>query len=211
MAADLIANSKINHTFVHDLESAYYVVFWLSIRLLSNSWTPQKRAMVMHELFNPLAFSDEGACSKQDWMATSSPTYTMTFEVVGNPVLTGLIRSLNQHFHARHEYLANQDKARAATTTTTVPSFGPLAPTPSMDEVRIKDFLRFLDNHEGVIGIFRDSLSLDWPKDEPAMKQDIAHTGREGLYSSSKRSKSSYLGKDIRKEGSSSQKHLRTE
>ena len=168
--------------------------------------------MVMHELFNPLAFLDEGACSKQDWMATSSPTYTMTFEVVGNPVLTGLIHSLNRHFHAQHEYLANQDKARAATMTTmTVLSFGRLAPTPSIDEVQMKDFLRFLDNHEGVISIFRDSLSLDWPKDEPAMKQDIAHTRREGLYSSFKRSKSSYLGKDIGKEGSSSQKRLHIE
>jgi hypothetical protein len=212
MAADLVANPRINHTFVHDLESAYYVVFWLSIRFLPNSWTPQKRAIVMHELFNPLAFSDEGASSKQVWMATSSPTHTMTFEVVGNPLLTGLIRSLNQHFHARHEYIVNQDKAAAAAAaTTTVPIFGPRVPTSSVDEAPIKDFLRFLDTHEGVIGIFTASLLHGWPEDEPAMKQYIAHTEREGLYSSSKSKRSkSYYGKDVGKEGSS-QKRLRTE
>jgi hypothetical protein len=98
MAADLIADPKMNHTFIYDLESAYYLVFWLSIKFLPNSWTPNDRVMVMHNLFNPVAFPDKGSSSKKDWMVSSSVIELLKFNIIGNLVLTGLIRSLNQHF-----------------------------------------------------------------------------------------------------------------
>jgi hypothetical protein len=99
MAADLIADPKMNHTFVHDLESAYYLVFWLSIRFLPNSWSPGDCVMAMHHLFNPVAFLDKGSSSKKDWMVSSSVKETSKFIITDNLVLTGLICSLNQHFH----------------------------------------------------------------------------------------------------------------
>ncbi|KAN0114005.1 hypothetical protein V8E52_007154, partial [Russula decolorans] len=37
MAADLIKDPTISQTFVHDLESAFYVMFWLSLKYLPNS------------------------------------------------------------------------------------------------------------------------------------------------------------------------------
>ncbi|KAH9954160.1 hypothetical protein BC827DRAFT_1158879 [Russula dissimulans] len=54
----------IHHTFVHDLESAFYIIFWLGIRLLSNSWSPNRQSLVMDDLFNNQAFSTEGSSSK---------------------------------------------------------------------------------------------------------------------------------------------------
>jgi hypothetical protein len=100
MAADLIMNPKINHTFVRDLESAYYLVFWLSIRFLPNPLSPETCTMVMDQLFNPIAFPDKGSSSKKDWMVSLSVTQILKFDIIGNSVLTGLIHSLNQHFHA---------------------------------------------------------------------------------------------------------------
>jgi hypothetical protein len=99
MAADLIADLKMNHTFVYDLESAYYLIFWLSIRFLPNSWSPDNHMMAMHRLFNPVAFLDKGSSGKKDWMVSSFVKETLKFIIIGNLVLTGLIRSLNQHFH----------------------------------------------------------------------------------------------------------------
>jgi hypothetical protein len=125
MAADLIADPKMNHTFVHDLESAYYLVFWLSIKFLPNSWTPHDHAMVRHNLFNPVAFPDKGSSSKKDWMVSSSVTELSKFDITGNLVLTELICSLNQHYQA---HILNQ--AQVAVAAAIVPRFGPLATTP---------------------------------------------------------------------------------
>jgi hypothetical protein len=47
MAADLIKDPTISQTFVHDLESAFYVMFWLSLKYLPNSYAPSKRGSVL--------------------------------------------------------------------------------------------------------------------------------------------------------------------
>jgi hypothetical protein len=203
MAADLIADPKMNHTFVHDLESAYYLVFWLSIRFLPNSWSPEDHVMVMHRLFNPVAFPDKGASSKKDWMVSSSVKETSKFIIIGNLVLIGLIRSLNKHFHA---HIVNQARvAEVEAEAAIVPSFGLLATTPSVNNAPTQEFLHYMDSHEGVINMFKDSLYLQWPKDEPATKQHIPDMD----WPLARKSKS-YVGRDIKKEGSS-QKRLHTD
>jgi hypothetical protein len=50
MAADLIKDPTISQTFVHDLESVFYVMFWLSLKYLPNSYAPSKRGSVCEEL-----------------------------------------------------------------------------------------------------------------------------------------------------------------
>jgi hypothetical protein len=200
MAADLIVDPKMNHTFVHDLKSAYYLIFWLSIKFLPNSWTPHDRAMVMHNLFNPVAFPDKGSSSKKDWMVLSSVIELSKFDITGNLVLTRLIHSLNQHFQA---HILNQ--ARVAEAVAIVSRFGLLATTPFVNNTPTQEFLRYMDSHEGVIKMFKDSLDLQWPEDEPATKQHISDMD----WLSARKSKS-YVGRDIEKEGSS-QKRLCTD
>jgi serine/threonine protein kinase len=46
MAADLISDPTISQTFVYDLESAFYVMFWLSLKYLPNSYDPSARGTV---------------------------------------------------------------------------------------------------------------------------------------------------------------------
>jgi hypothetical protein len=54
MAADLIKDPTISQTFVHDLESAFYVMFWLSLKYLPNSYAPSKCGSVLSTVFNPI-------------------------------------------------------------------------------------------------------------------------------------------------------------
>lgn len=197
MAADLVEDPKTTHTFVHDMESAFYVVFWLSIRFLPNSWNPQKRSLVMQELFDPPAFSTVGSSSKKNWMAQAD---TDQFEVVENTALTGLIFSLLPFFQARHVKIDDQPPGHL--------KFGPRRNTLSRDKLTIQEYLTDLVDHQQVITTFRKSLEVRWPEVEPAVKQDIAIPDRIARCLS-KRSKSSYHEKDIGK-GGSSQKRLRT-
>lgn len=100
MAADLIMNPETNHTSVHDLEPAFYVIFWLSIRLLANTWSEEVRLFTMEELFNPDAFENVVFPSKLNWMARAR-TNMSSFEVIGNPVLTNVLLALAELFETR--------------------------------------------------------------------------------------------------------------
>src|SRR6266567_6129344 len=110
MAANLVKDPIINHIFIHDLESAFYVIFWLSIRLLLNSWTSQKHALVMCNLFNPLAFSNVGTSTKKNWMA-KGVAETSDFHIIDNTALTGLILLLLLFFWARHVAIVDKPTA----------------------------------------------------------------------------------------------------
>lgn len=191
-------NPAIKHTFIHDLESAFYVVFWLSIKFLANSWSPERRSLVMNNLFNPVAFATVGASSKRNWMAQGRAE-TLDFKVIGNEFLTGLIISLVSFFQARHMQIIDQPPTHL--------NFGPREPDIPMGRDAIEVYLRSnLADHKVVIATFRSSLNpeMRWPEVEPATKQNIYYPSKEER-SSSKRSKS-YYGKDM----GSSQKRLRT-
>jgi hypothetical protein len=102
-------------------------------------------------------------------MVSSSVTELSKFDITGNLVLTGLIRSLNQHFQA---HILNQAWVAAAAAAIVL-RFGPLATTPSVNNAPTQEFLRYMISHEGVIKMFKDSLNHQWPEDEPATKQHI--------------------------------------
>ena len=202
MAADLVKDPTIKLTFVHDLESAFYVVFWLSIRFLPNSWSPDKRAQVMNEVFNPPTTSTVGPSSKKNWMGRA-PEVINDFKIDRNPALTSLISSLVPYFQSRHvaiksnnqpaDHLKNYGPSNLRLSTVASETIGKL--------------LDHLSNHQSVIETFGASLRDEWPQDEPAMKQEIGSFTGAGVGCSSKRS---YFRKDSGK-GSSLLKRSRTE
>ncbi|KAI9433375.1 hypothetical protein F5148DRAFT_113471 [Russula earlei] len=203
MAADLVKDPTINHTLVHDLESTFYVVFWISIRFLRNSWTPEERGVVMNDLFNPPAFSTVGSASKRNWMSKGD---TNDFKILDNRPLTGLIHSLLPFFKARYLGIGNQP--------TDDLNFGP--PRSELPELRVNEediqrYLRLLVDHQEVMSIFRKSLEIQWPKwpeVEHAEKQKISYLGRENRFSSKRSTSRSSLRQNGEKEGSS-EKRLR--
>ena len=205
MAADLVRDPTIEHTFVHDLESAFYVVLWLSIRFLPNSWSSKERGTVMSVLFNP----DVDTPAKSDWMVMVE-AHLADFKVFGNPVLTKLITSLAKLFRARHMERSGQSAPDPDDDGSGQSTPDPDDELPSyVDEEKLKLHLSLLDNHDAMISrIGRKLDTPKWPKVEPAIKQDIIYSRRAGR-SSSKKSKS-YLGRDTGKLGSS-QKRSRTE
>jgi hypothetical protein len=172
MAADLVENPRIEHTFVHDLESTFYVVFWLSIRLLPNSWSPLKRALVMQEVFNPVAFSDGGSSSKKNWMANAPDEDR--FSVDDNEPLSSLIDALLHLFFIRHFFPGNNDSSIVNARAILGAGYTQAD----------------LADHTKIISLFRESLEKTWPKGgDPATTQDIENLGHR---CSSKRSKLCY-------------------
>jgi serine/threonine protein kinase len=115
MAADLISDPIISQTFVHDLKSAFYVMFWLSLKYLPNSYDPSAHGTVLSTVFNPTPVDSllsrmrpikpishhnfgsrrrPGNNSKVQWMAYEDDVDFL--KVTGNNPLSGLLLLLKK-------------------------------------------------------------------------------------------------------------------
>ena len=114
MAANLIADPEISQTFVHDLKSVFYIMFWLSLRYLPNSYHPLTHGHILFNVYNldppdsplslgPSSFDSHckpGTDSKVTWMVTSDNVED--FKVTGNDPLSCLLLELKQVLSSQH-------------------------------------------------------------------------------------------------------------
>lgn len=193
MAADLIADPKISQTFVHDLESAFYVMFWLSLKYLPNSYSPSKRGSVLSSVFNPIpvdsplsrmdsptnlgSLHDRGNDSKVNWMANSEDVES--FKVAGNDPLSGLLLSLKNMLGPRH-VSANTVNAVLAQLDDTLRE--------KFSRMRSVEYSQFRDKLDS-------ALKEQWPHDDSAQLQEINLPSnlQIGALSGSKRSRSIFF------------------
>lgn len=172
MAADLIADPKISQSFVHDLESAFYVMFWLSLKYLPNSYAPSKRGSVLSCVFNPIPVDSTsspsstfcGNDSKVNWMANSNDVDS--FKVTGNDPLSDLLPLLKNMLGVRHlnpKYIL-------------------------LDGSRNVEYSQVLD-------ALNTALQKQWPRDDSAQLQEITlpPNYQKGALTGSKRSRISYF------------------
>ena len=226
IAADLVMDPKINHTFVHDLESAFYVVLWLSIKFLPNSWSASTRRFVMSQLFNPDAFPTVGCSSKRNWMR-NAVSEIGNFNITGNEALQSLLVKLARLFQYRHMAIKSSDPPSPTRYNLSEPTSS-LAPSQGAIQAILEDIQNktaatqaatqvFQEvawvGHNEVIRLFKNSLKpgASWPDKEPTTKQEIGRARGEmaARSSNNKRSSQSVRRKDVGKQGTS-QKRLRT-
>lgn len=191
MAADLVEDPTIDHTFVHDLESAFYVVFWLSIRLLPNSLDPGERAHIIREVFNSPPISGKASDRKRSWVA-AGPNRQNQFKVHQNRPLTGLIDSLHRVFQVRY---SNESRQGPSDILNFAPSGCSLL---TVDKTIMQEHLDCLGNHKGIISLFEKSLTCEipWPEEDPATKQDISFPSELSVSASRSKRSTPCHGKD---------------
>jgi serine/threonine protein kinase len=190
MAADLIANPKISQTFVHDLESAFYVMFWLSLKYLPNSYGPSKRGSVLSSVFNPIPVDSPSSPSstiggddtKLNWMANSD--VVDSFKVTGNDPLSDLLSSLKNILGARHISTTMIDAIDAI-----------LEEVGSSKEVTNRLREKRKVEYSQVLDTLNDALQKQWPHDDSAQLQEIILPSnyQKGALTGSKRSRSNYF------------------
>ena len=60
MVADLVQHSNIAHTFIHDLESAFWVIIWVAFSYMSNLWSAADRSSFLNETMSPWVYLTSG-------------------------------------------------------------------------------------------------------------------------------------------------------
>ena len=198
MAADLIADPTISQRPIYDLESLFFVMFWLSLKYLPNSHNPSLRGAVLSTAFNPDPLDTsrirssadpssrpvEGLCGRANWLANSSSF--SKFKVTGNDPLSDLLLSLKSKFGRRH---TNPD-----TLNDFMENLAQNDINIDGREERIRKYRKDL-NHDEVLKMLDTALAQQWPDDDPARLQKIRLPAREqrSALSGSKRSRSMYF------------------
>jgi hypothetical protein len=71
MAADLIEDSTIAHTFVHDLESFFWVLVWVVVSYMRTKWTVGERSSFLKDTMCPKVYGLGSGGSAKKYFITS--------------------------------------------------------------------------------------------------------------------------------------------
>jgi len=178
MAADLIVDEdhKVTQTFIHDLESAFYVLLYQALRYRHTSLTEKARSTLHSDVFNTRTVGGLGSRLKLSIMGSSN--YLKGFKVLDsskgpcNEPFTGLIEDLKKTLGHRHALAEYPERSGLSAF---------------LDD---KDYEALPYRHNDIIALFSDALkSSGWPVNDGADKQPILDEDREVSfqYASTKR------------------------
>ena len=92
MAANLVQQSNIAHTFVHDLKSTFWVLLWVAFTYMPNTWSDVDHSSFLRETMSPRVYATSRGQSKLFFMQANVSYWD--FHVNNNYTLTNLIQNL---------------------------------------------------------------------------------------------------------------------
>ena len=185
MAADLIQDSSIPHTFVHDLESVFWVLIWVVVSYMPTTWDNGEHSSFLKETMCPKVYGTRGGTRKKDFILAKQ------FPPVRNvDAVTRLLFVLSHLLAPRHYVDLKISLPNYALTTIDVdvtmsqnddseknskedpneekPNVSPKTEEPSGAEM-FPDGLR---DHSMIIGLFYGALDdSPWPLNDAADPQ----------------------------------------
>jgi Fungal protein kinase len=170
MAADLVACTSNVHTFIHDLESAYWVLMSQAVRNMHSEWSKSIRSSFVNEVLHAKRYGQSGPAKLERF---ANPYSWTDFVLPSNKPLTQLLRSLK--FELIQRYFPQIEAA------CTLQEF-----------VDPKEYEKLRYKHDKIIEIFTIALqSPGWPEEDLPIKQPIArsYSAQAMSSSSSKRSR----------------------
>ena len=192
MVADLIKSPGIPQTFLHDLESAFWVLLWMALSFMKSSWDNGIRSSFLKGTMSPKVFRDTGGQDKYHFMQVGSP---MAITIDDNPTMTSFLISLKQILGVRHQKRPKLPSSLdpAYTLASLKKDQSSIIKARAATEADIKWYdtmLEGLENHDFVLHHFERALAEDWPADDKAVRQPLllSNDVQTKMRSSTKRS-----------------------
>jgi hypothetical protein len=199
MAADLVEDPTICQTFVHDIESAFFLLLWMSIRFVKSNWDKARRSNFINSIFQPQVYGGSGGSTKVMFMQSKG---LESLEFTTNVPLALLLRAWQKMLSFRHvkppaahaEEFDVRDAIRQGQRAESASK--PVATNESSQKQyqhKLRDhelFISALQNHNAILTVLDTLLRCNgWPDLEPAERQSIilSHVEKQFLRSSSKR------------------------
>jgi hypothetical protein len=204
MAADLVESPTIRHTFVHDLESFFWVLIWIVLTRVKTSWNVGVRSAFIRGTMSPKIYLNSGGREKKRFLTSQTDLDKDHFSVPGNDHLGPLLDGLRDLVAIRHT-LPPSDSPKPFYAHTI--AGGEQASSQTMEAY--EDRKAHLDNHSTMTKIFDTALEAEtWPPNDKAEKLPILRSNSVvgASASGSKRSRSIAEENDVFNEPSSSKR-----
>jgi Fungal protein kinase len=210
MAADLVRSSDIQHTFIQDLESFFWVLIWIVVTQVKSSWDDEMRTEFLEVTMRPKFYDQNrgkenamsSRCHIQSGGTTKETFLTSTqltdgkFDIPGNPTLRDFLIALKRIVAIRYN---RPVKFR--------PSFGgdkdygsKLFDFDYENKLKTHQALEdeYFKDHSGILHQFQMAVAAEWPDNDEAEAQNVLQPRSTTLYgrSSAKRSWSVVEGGD---------------
>ena len=193
MAVDLIKSPNIPQTFIHDVESAFWVLLWIALSFMKSNWDKGTRSSFIKGTMSPKIFDNTGGLDKFHFMWDTSQ---MPLEIENNPTYTTFLIELKQLLGVRHRDPPKPPSVLNPRTTLVLLKNEDLnvGATPEHTELEFKTYNELregLEDHDLVLYHFKRSLDeLVWPTDDKAICQPLVPSTdvQTKMQSSTKRS-----------------------
>ncbi|KAH9058976.1 hypothetical protein EDB83DRAFT_2520747 [Lactarius deliciosus] len=203
MAADLIENPKINQTFIHNIESAFFVLLWMALHYLHSSWDVDGLSSFVDTVFNPQVYGNMGGLMKLMFMHIDQGLDNLSF--TDNFPLTDPLHGLKELLSIHHKswptYTHKSNikdvihQAWGIKPSSTLATANEQAFKSVLEEYKL--YLLGLDNHKTAILIIKNAINKEdaWPAFEPANRQRLllSHAVKRSLHLGSKRCREAAL------------------
>ena len=100
MVADIIKSPGIPQTFLHDLESAFWVLLWMVLSFMKSNWDDGLCSSFLKNTMSPKVFHNTRGQDKLHFMQVATP---MNLMINNNLVLTSFLVTLKQILGVRHQ------------------------------------------------------------------------------------------------------------
>jgi len=155
MAGDLVRNLDIPQNVEHDIESAFWVVFWIMLSYLQTNLSVGDRSCYLMNTMNPGVF---GGTSVSKALFMASPIALDELETPSSP-LANLLKDMHNTLGKRYR-VSKKDKNSIFVTEGST----------QQDNV-------VQDQHEPILYFLRTVLEdSPWPKDDRASLQEVCLT-----------------------------------
>ncbi|KAG2058435.1 hypothetical protein BDR06DRAFT_1004152 [Suillus hirtellus] len=114
MSANLVKNKHATHTIKDDLESSFYVIFWVALMYTESYMTTPTQSLLIKEVFEAEEIEGIGSNTKSAFLISRCHITSNVF--VGHKVLDRLIFALAELFALRYILITNEEQDATATS-----------------------------------------------------------------------------------------------
>jgi hypothetical protein len=99
MAVDLVEDPTICQMFVHDIESVFFLLLWMSIRFIKSSWDEARCSNFINSIFQPQVYGGSRGSTKVMFMQSKG---LQSLEFTANTPLAQLLCAWQEMLRFRH-------------------------------------------------------------------------------------------------------------
>jgi hypothetical protein len=195
MAAELVQDPSILHTFEHDLESVFWVLLWMTLLYMETTCDVGTRSSVLNSTMNPAVYMGSGGMNKLNFMRDKAAVYE--FKTPNSPGMRWVLMHVHGIFHKRLSVPEPSDFPPPETNGSADESLDELNVTKSTSATETiqsdDDVIKPEHLHYALIDAISQTLEYKnyWSEDDASKRQEVVVSAdaESRVWSGSKRSR----------------------